>query len=152
MNGEQLGRLNHRAFVDWITERRTNKDWADWIWKGDLNKSAIAQELRFERKAFYTNKDIEAGLRALEQELREAEILPKLAVNTRKPDPELAGPAVGEKLAINDSKKQTKDAQRIRSLEHDNAALREQVKVLRDALGKYEMLQDALERTGRVPR
>ena len=64
-SGKEIGQENYDKFVAFCTKVEENQETADWINReGNLNRSAIAEELGINRKAFRENPHIAELLKA----------------------------------------------------------------------------------------
>ena len=140
---QQDGLKNVKAFEDWIASRYQSNDWAEYIHKGQLDRTLIAQECQMSRTAVYKNAEIVKLRKATEDDLRTQGILPSKA--TQKIDKKLP------ERDISQAKRQ-RDAIRLKRLEQENAALRAENTKLKSKLSEYDLLEDVFAETGRVPR
>lgn len=143
-NGQQVGCENFNAFMAWKISK-SDHDFKQLERRGILNRTEIHKECGFSRSVLTSNPDIKAALEALEDELRERKILPPKAEKD-----ELFG--VGAPTRQPGTNKALVDAERLKRLEQENAALRNELCEVKRQLQKYTTLQQALSLTGRLPR
>lgn len=141
-NGTQIAEENYRRFKEWILEK-TDSDFKALERRGVISRTEIVKECGFARSALTQNPRIKAALKDLEAGLRTRGILP----------PEVQA-AESDELPMRElgAQKRMFDADRLRRLEHDNAALKRENEELKRQISKYAVLQEALALTGRVPR
>ena len=64
-NGKEIGQANYEKFVAFCTKVEENQETDDWLNNdGNLNRTAVAEELGINRKAFRENPKIAELLRA----------------------------------------------------------------------------------------
>jgi hypothetical protein len=146
--GRDGGEANIRAFREWSLERDRTGDWADYVHRGQLNRSEAARECSFALSCFRSNPGLRGALQALEARLREAEILPALISDhdaTASGDRNTEAATASRVGKVNYQAKQ-----RIKVLEEQNAALKAEVVDLRDKLRRLEHLDAHLSKTGRL--
>lgn len=143
-NGKQMGDDYYLKFLEWAAGK-TDQEFKLLERRGILNRSEICKELVFSRSVFTSNPHINAALQKLEEGLRERGVLP--AEEEKEPFDKNTAPVreVGARNA-------GVDAERMRRLELDNAALRQELTEIKRQLQKYSTLAEALSMTGRVPR
>lgn len=143
-SGRQVAEQNVQMFIAWAAEK-TDADFRQMVSRGVLSRTEIAMECGFAKSALDQNPRIKAALRELEQRLRDDGVLPPAV---EKGASEHSGPVMREpghaRAAV--------DAERLRRLEHENAALRAEVGELKRVLEQFGVLRDALSMTGRLPR
>jgi len=143
-NGQQLAEENVLRFAAWVGSK-TDDDFRGMASRGVLSRTEIAMECGFAKSALSQNPRIRDRLKALEDALRERGILPKAALKTADAQLETrTQPAEGVM--------RSRDAARLKRLEHENASLRAELAEVKRALSRYSLLQDALAETGRLPR
>lgn len=140
-SGQQLAEQNVRTFIAWV-ESKTDEDFRAMASRGVLSRKEIAKECAFAKSALDQNPRIKQALRELESSLRLRGVLP-IAVQ-READALL----MREPGQIRGAR----EADRLRRLEQENASLKAEVAELKRALVKHSLLNDALARTGRLPR
>jgi hypothetical protein len=147
--GRQGGANNLKAFQEWVSERDRAADWADYVRRGQLNRSEIARECGFALSSFRSNSGLKSTLDDVEAKLQCSGALAasKSAqhVAERNPDSR-ASEAVDHRIMI--AKNQAD--QRVKALEEQNAALRAEVRDLREQLKSLKHLDEHLCRTGRL--
>jgi hypothetical protein len=141
-NGPQIAEENYQRFKEWILQK-SDADFKALERRGVISRTDIVKECGFARSALTQNPRIKTALKDLEDGLRSRNILPPEvdAEETR----ELPMREVG-------TQKRVFDMERLRRLEQDNAALKEENAELKRQLSKYTVLQEALALTGRIPR
>jgi uncharacterized protein YeeX (DUF496 family) len=147
--GRQGGVENVKLFKAWRSERDRAEDWADYIHRGQLNRSEIAKECGFALSSFRSNPALKSALDDVEAKLRErgAFAISKHVQNVSDSTPEnRATQAVEHRIMI--AKHQTD--LRIKSLEEQNATLRAEVRDLREEMKRFNHLDAHLCRTGRL--
>lgn len=143
---------NEKAFDAWVAEREAAGDWKNYIRRGILNRTEIKNECRFSRSVLGSNPAIKEKLRSLEQRLREGGVLPytvKGIVASRTESVESHASAAMDKriLSINNQA-----ANRVKRLEEENAALRAEIRQLREELRRYRHISEHMSRAGRLVR
>lgn len=143
-SGQQIAEQNVQTFVSWLASK-TDDDFRAMASRGVLSRKEIATECGFAKSALDQNPRIKASLRKLEDALRARGVLPPAVEKSAE---ESGKPLIRElgKLRV------ALDAERLRRLETDNAALKAEVSELKRSLEKYTILRDALALTGRLPR
>lgn len=143
-SGKQIAEQNVQTFAAWVAGK-TDADFRQMVSRGVLSRTEIAKECGFAKSALDQNPRIKAALRELEQRLRDHGVLPPAVA--RDPS-EPSGPVMREpgqtRTAI--------EAERLRRLEQENAALRAEIGELKRTLEQFVVLRDALSMTGRLPR
>lgn len=143
-SGQQIAEENVRKFVAWAASK-TDSEFRSMAIRGVLSRSEIAKECGFAKSALSQNPRIRESLRDLEDQLRTRGILPK-AVDV-SPEVALQGmPQLGS------SQGGSRDAERLKRLEQENASLRAELDQVKRLLARYTVLQDVLAESGRLPR
>lgn len=143
-SGQQLAELNAQAFAAWLASKN-DVEFRAMANRGVLSRKEVAKECGFAKSALDQNPRIKAALRKLEDGLRLRGVLPP-AVERGPSSPPVPVEREPGKLRA------AQDAERLRRLEQENAALKAEVAELKRALEKYAVLRDALALTGRLPR
>ena len=146
--GRDGGEANIRAFHEWSVERDRAGDWADYIHRGQLNRSEAARECAFALSCFRSNPGLRSALQALEARLRETGILPALIA-----DHDVSGSARTNSeflIASRAGSVNYQAKQRIKVLEEQNACLKAEVHDLRETLRRFAHLDSHLSKTGRL--
>lgn len=143
-NGQQLAEQNFRVFCSWI-ETKSNDDFRQMVVRGGLSRREIAAQCGFSSSALNQNPRIKAALLAKELLLRESGVLPLREVDR-------VGDAPPASLIESRSAGRSLDAERLRRLELENAALRAENQELKRQLEKFVILREVLSSTGRLPR
>lgn len=143
-SGRQLAEANVLLFEAWVASK-TDDDFRAMVSRGVLSRTDIAKECGFAKSALDQNPRIKGALRNLENGLRLRGILPPAVER----DPEAPStPLVREPGRL----RAAEDAERLRRLEQENAALKAEVAELKRTVEKFSVLRDALALTGRLPR
>ncbi|KAA1014927.1 hypothetical protein FVF58_03105 [Paraburkholderia panacisoli] len=143
-NGQQIAEQNLVAFEAWLATK-TENEFRAMASRGVLSRKEIAKECGFAQSALSQNPRIKAVLKAKEDELRAAGVLPPLAQKTVEAEGELPLREAGRQRA-------SMNTERLNRLELDNAALRAENEALKRKLEKYTLLDEALATTGRLLR
>lgn len=144
-SGQQLAEQNFQAFTAWLSSR-TDGDFRQLVTRGSLSRKEIAAQCGFAVSALNQNPRIKSALLAKETLLREAGVLPAIAstiVDANATPPVL--PEAG-------SARRSRDAERQRRLEQENASLRAENSQLKRDLERYAAIREILSTTGRLPR
>jgi hypothetical protein len=142
-NGQQLAEQNARRFAAWVASK-TDEDFRSIATRGVLSRTDIAAECGFAKSALSQNPRIRDSLKSLEGQLRERGVLPKAVLDAADSASE---PRARQKDVIG-----SRDLERLKRLEQENASLRAELAEVKKALSRYALLQDALAETGRLPR
>lgn len=140
-SGPQIAEENYQCFLGWKHEK-TDADFKALERRGVISRTEIVKECGFARSALTQNPRIKAALKSLEDGLRDRGILP----------PEVETEKSREPTREVGTQKRVFDAERLRRLEQDNAALKQENAELKRRLSKYTVLHKALALTGRIPR
>lgn len=143
-SGQQLAEQNVQVFIAWVASK-SDHDFRAMASRGVLSRKEVARECGFSRSALDQNPRIKAALRELEDNLRLRGILPPVV----SPDAEATQVPLIREPGLG---RAAKDAERLRRLEQENAALKAEVSELKRTVEKYAVLRDALAMSGRVPR
>lgn len=142
-SGRQLAEQNHETFVSWVASK-TDAEFRSMVSRGVLSRTEIAKECGFAKSALAQNPRIRAALRELEDALRVRGVLPELAEQPAGGVTELIRPAANSQGS--------RDAERLKRLEQENASLRAENNELKRHLERYAAIHEVLSLTGRVPR
>lgn len=143
-SGRQLAEQNAAVFAAWVASKNDD-DFRAMVSRGVLSRTEVAKECGFAKSALDQNPRIKAALRDLEDGLRLRGVLPPATER----DPEVPStPLTREAGRLRGAE----DAERLRRLEQENAALKAEVAELKRAVEKFSVLRDALAHTGRLPR
>ena len=143
-SGRQLAEQNVEVFVAWVASK-TDVDFRAMVSRGVLSRKEVAKECNFAKSALDQNPRIKAALRELEDSLRQRGVLPPAVERSLETE---AVPAMREPNKL----RAAQEAERLRRLEQENAALRAEVAELKRLLEKHVVLSEALALTGRLPR
>jgi hypothetical protein len=142
MNGQESAAIHVAAFEQWI-ERMSDGDYSQIVRSGHLGRSEICRECNFARSVLHQNPRVKQLLAELEGRLRERGVLPRVVKADHAPAPPLR--PTGQLQAI-------ADAERLKRLEVENAALRVDLAGLRERMRHHEARVQILGETGRLPR
>lgn len=149
LSGQQIAANNLHKFLAWIAERDATNDWTDYIRQGKLNRSELAAECGFALSVVRQNPAVKSALEVLEARL--------LASGILQPQKAAPGPATdaGTEATSQSIDKRIMAAKgkaeaRVKALEEQNAALKAEVRDLRDQLKTYRHLDEHLCSTGRL--
>ena len=142
-NARQIADESVATFITWAASK-TDDEFRSLAARGVLSRSDIIDECGFNRSALRQNPRIRAALQKLEDQLRERGVLPKAAAKASGEPVETPTPS-----AIGTSS--FRDAERLKRLEQENAALRAELAEVKRALSRYAVLQEVLAETGRLP-
>jgi len=148
-NGKELGAENIARFKSWAAEREAANDWAEYIRRGQLNRTEVAAECRFAKSVLRQNPAVKSALEDLESRLRADGTLP--SEGNRKSShtqDEAASASIDRRIATLNNRTE----QRVKALEEQNASLRAEVLELREQLKRYQIIDDHLAQTGRMVR
>lgn len=146
---EREGTNTLQRFNAWVTEREAAADWKDYIRQGKLNRTEIASECGFGLSALQQNPAVKAALEALEARLLASGIL-KPVIAASDPTIEGASDATSQSIDKRVMAAKAKAEQRVKQLEEQNAALRAEIRDLRDQLTQYRHLDEHLCASGRL--
>lgn len=142
--GRQVAEQNVQTFATWVAGK-SDEDFREVTHRGVLSRTEIAKECGFAKSALEQNPRIKTALRELENALRNRGVLPAAILRETDAD---AAPLVREPGKL----RAALDAERLRRLEQENAALKAEVGALKQELRKHAILSEALAMTGRLPR
>jgi hypothetical protein len=143
-SGQQLAEENLQKFLTWSASK-TDADFRSLAMRGVLSRTDIAAECGFAKSALAQNPRIKTALKELEDRLRERDVLPKAVT-------EASGEPQEPRMRAETGAGSRRDAERLKRLEQENAALRAELAEVKRALSRYAVLQEALAETGRLPR
>lgn len=143
-SGQQIAEENVRKFVAWAASK-TDSEFRSMAIRGVLSRSEIAKECGFAKSALSQNPRIRDSLRNLEDQLRTRGILPKAVDES----PEVALQVMPQ---LGSGHGGSRDAERLKRLEQENASLRAELDQVKRLLARYTVLQDVLAESGRLPR
>lgn len=149
LSGQQIAAENLQKFQDWIAEREAAADWQDYVRQSKLNRTEIASECDFGLSALQQNPAVKAALEALEARLLASGIL-KPVIAAPEPTIEGASDATSQSIDKRIMQAKAKTEARVKQLEEQNAALKAEVRDLRDQLKTYRHLDEHLCTTGRL--
>lgn len=144
-NGRQLKQKYYQDFLDWMGQK-TDEDFRLLVCRGVLHRGDIAKEIGFCKSVLAQNPEVREELRALEERLRDREVLPP------KVPPELVNEEIAPVASEETGQRRALDQNRMRRLEQDVAALRAERDLWRGRAERYEALDRILMSSGRVPR
>ena len=143
-SGRQLSEQNVAAFAAWVASK-TDDEFRAMVSRGVLSRTEVAKECGFAKSALDQNPRIKGALRDLEDGLRLRGVLPPAVERDPEVPPTPLMREPGRQRAA-------EDAERLRRLEQENAALKAEVAELKRTVEKFSTLRDALALTGRIPR
>ena len=143
-SGQQIAEQNLAAFIAWSVSK-SDDDFREYVHRGKLKRSEIADECGFGKSALVLNPSIKKALEAQVERLRCAGVLPPLVADTQLLNEE---PPMRDKEA----KQRRNDGQRLNALEQENAALRAELAEAKAMLKQYNLLSSFMQETGRLPR
>ena len=143
-SGQQIAEQNLAAFIAWSVSK-SDDDFREYVHRGKLKRSEIADECGFGKSALVQNPSIKKALEALEERLRCAGVLPPLVADTQLLN---EAPPMRDKEA----KQRRNDGHRLNALEQENAALRAELAEAKAMLKQYNLLSSFMQETGRLPR
>lgn len=135
-NGVMDGEANAQSFLAW---QKDVKDFKPFIHQGVLSVSRVARESGLSRNVFYTNPEIRDVLwpnllHRLETDgVLKQRVANPVEVVQRQPSRSGIGEA------------------RIKQIQEENEALKEEVSELRKQLGRFQGMDEVLHTTGRLP-
>lgn len=135
-NGVMDGEANVQSFLAW---QKDVKDFKPFIHQGVLSVSRVARESGLSRNVFYTNPEIRDVLwpnllHRLETDgVLKQRVANPVEVVQRQPSRSGIGEA------------------RIKQIQEENEALKEEVSELRKQLGRFQGMDEVLHTTGRLP-
>lgn len=149
LSGQQIAANNLQKFTEWVFERDAANDWQGYIRQDKLNRSEIAKECDFALSVLRQNPAVKKALEGLEERLRASGILcdPKTAPGAFN---EAADAATIQAVDRRIMAAKAKAEQRAKALEEQNAALKAEVRDLREQLRTYRHLDEHLCSTGRL--
>lgn len=145
LSGPQIAATNLRKFQTWIAERDAAADWPDYVRQGKLNRSEIASECGFALSVVRQNPAVKTALETLEARLLASGFL-VLTKAASKTISEATRQSTDKRLMAATGKAEA----RVKALEEQNAALKAEVRDLRDQLKTYRHLDAHLCATGRL--
>ncbi|MDO6442088.1 VPA1267 family protein [Marinobacter sp. 2_MG-2023] len=148
-SGKQIAAENITKFEAWCEERNAAGDWSDYIRRGQLNRTEIANECGFAKSALRQNPVLKAALEHQEDTLRsEGTLTLETGKNAAEGNSGTPESAIDNRIvAINE-----KTEKRVKAFEEQNAALKAEVMELREKLKRYELIEKHLTETGRMVR
>lgn len=148
-SGQQIAAANVQRFNDWIAERDAANDWSDYVRQGKLNRSEIAAECGFALSVIRQNPAVKTALEVLEARLLASGVLLS-AKAAPGPAVEAGTDATSQSIDKRIMAAKGKAEARVKQLEEQNAALKAEVRDLRDQLKTYRHLDEHLCTTGRL--
>ena len=159
---------NLEAFAEW-SSCKTHDEFSLMVYRGSLNREKIALACGFTKSALRQNPAIKAALLALEDRLRSEGILPDVnngqhdtaaklnaGADAQQTVTEICQPFHSDSIGATETPSQrarpSSLESTIRRLQSENASQRAEIHELRHKLAKLTALQDALSKTGRLPR
>lgn len=144
-SGQQLAQDNLAKFLSWIAEREAADDWSNYIRRGRLNRTTIADECGFALSVLRQNPAVKSDLEALEVRLLSSGVL-QASQTANKAIDEATNTFTDKRIMA----AKTQADSRVKALEEENAALKAEVNDLRSQLTTYRHLDAHLCTTGRL--
>lgn len=141
LSAQQQKRESVRALLRWYYAAG-HEGLKEYVRQGKLNRTLIAKELAFARSAWGSNARLAKALRGIEGRLRVAGIL----------SPALKTDANELPKRDRQAAQRSRDTQRLKALEQQNADLKVQLKQAENKLRKLKAYDEFLAETGRWPR
>src|ERR1035437_8907422 len=150
-NAERAAQAVDR-FNAWVADRDNAADWDDYLRAGKLNRSEIAAECGFGRAALQQNPSLSVALESVEARLIAQGILVTGQTPNDGPDASRTNQtdALAEQSVRRAMAGKVKAEHRVKALEEQNAALKAEVRDLKDQLRRNQMREDHISRTGRL--
>jgi hypothetical protein len=130
-NGQQIAQENFDKFLKW-SETTPFEEFTAIVRGGILNRQEIATQIGFSKSALSQNPRIKESLKALEDDLRENNILPKLLDKSSE-------------NAAEESKSYDYSAKKVQTLTKRNAQLEATVVQLQAKLDKLERYSETAD-------
>ena len=161
---------NLEMFRSWVSGKNA-QDFSGMIYRGALHRETIAIECGFSKSVLLQNPKIKALLKELEDRLRTEGVLPPArtpetqdtagradepgsnATSAAYPAPHFPRTTPDGSGGASDQRSAHSNLEStVRRLQSENASQRAEIHELRQKLAKLTALQDALSKTGRLPR
>lgn len=143
-SGQQKAQQNLEAFEVWKATQ-TDDDFRKIVFRGQLNRTEVAKVIGCGKSALNQNPALKKALKALEDELRERDVLSPLTKaakkNEGKPQP-----------YDNTANRKLLDSKRVSLLEAENIELKAKVDALEKQLERFGELSETLSEMGLMPR
>ena len=149
LSGREIAANNLQKFLTWISERDAAADWQDYMRQGKLNRTELATECGFALAVLRQNPAVKSALEALESRLQSNGILQSKQTSPNasiEANTEAASQSIEKRIMA----AKVKAEQRVKQLEEQNAALKAEVRDLRDQIKTYRHLDEHLCGTGRL--
>ena len=137
-SGRQKAEENHQAFIRWIYSKDT-AEIRQYARGSKLNRTEIAKECGFAKSVLRQNPKVKKALEYFENDSRNKGIL--CSETSDEPKVVIAGGVSNRAIS-----------RRLQAVEEQNAALKAEVKKLKQKLSQYGLLEEILLETGRIPR
>lgn len=137
-SGRQIAKENKERFDAWVMERYQARDWSAYVRGGKINRTEIARECGFARSVMEQNPAIKQALADVERDLADQGVL----------NPSVPTVAVAPSAEA----RTERERQRLQQLEQQNQMLRAENDRLKDLLERYQLMDEYLQDTGRLPR
>ena len=141
VNGQERAKINLSLFERWVEERYAANDWPAYVRGNKLNRNEIANECGFAKSVLLQNPSVRSSLEKLECKLRKSGLLS----NEKRVSFEKCSTVI-EEASIRRIK------QRLNQVEQQNQLLMAENKTLKRKLKQFNLLDEYLNETGRVPR
>lgn len=140
---QETKKENYQNFLAW-TKSMSDEDYRQIVThRGTLSRDEISKQCGFGRSSINSNPEIQDDLSVLEKQLRTRNVLPKKA-DSKTTDDDLPVRDTQKSKNMMNSKKLTR-------LEQEVTALRAENQKFREALAAYELLEEVLNESGRMP-
>jgi hypothetical protein len=149
LSGREIAANNLRRFNSWISERDATLDWSGYVRQGKLNRSEIANECGFALSVIRQNPAVKSALEALETRLLASGVLQPVKT-VSSPSIETGVDATNQFIDKRIMAAKGKAEARVKQLEEQNAALKAEVRDLKEQLRTYRHLDEHLRTTGRL--
>ena len=143
-NGRQKSQQNLAAFKSWRATQ-TDDDFKQIIFRGQLNRIEVAKGIGCGKSALNQNPTLRDLLKALEDNLREKDVLPRLTEEAEKS-------AGKPKQYDNTTNRKILESKRLSALEAENIELKVKIETLKSRLERFGELSDTLSEMGFMPR
>jgi predicted RNase H-like nuclease (RuvC/YqgF family) len=143
-NGQQKAQQNVDAFDVWKATQ-SDDDFKQITHRGQLSRVEVAKAIGCGKSALNQNPELKKALKALEDELRGRDVLPKLTETAK-------ASANDKKEYDNKAAKQILNFTHSSSLEAENIELKAKVKELESRLERFGELSETLTEMGFMPR
>ena len=149
LSGREIAANNLQKFLAWTSERDAAADWQDYLRQGKLNRTELATECGFALAVLRQNPAVKSALESLEARLLVTGILQPIQTSPTA-SIDAGADATSQSIDKRIMAAKAKAEQRVKQLEEQNAALKAEVRDLRDQIKTYRHLDEHLCSTGRL--